>query len=109
METTLDNNRKANEKVESEVKLNLQRRSQYEETKKTRQKELDKMRDELKHQQLRASQNERNKTNLESRIGTESQILMDEKNKQSKDQIMLKKLKEDFHNVEEQIKKFYVK
>ena len=104
LETTLDNNRKANEKVESEVKLNLQRRSQYEETKKTRQKELDKMKDELKHQQLRASQNERNKTNLESRIGTESQILLDEKNKQSKDQIMLKKLKEDFHNVEQQIK-----
>jgi hypothetical protein len=41
---------------------------------------------------------------LESKVGSESMNLLDEENKLAKDNLMLKKLREDFMNVEEQIK-----
>ena len=54
--------------------------------------------------QIAASQNERNKTNLESKVGSEAMNLIDEENKISKDNLMIKKLREDFNNIEQQIK-----
>ena len=65
---------------------------------------MEKKKDNLKKQQLIANQNERNKTNLESKYGSESMTLIDEENKISKDNLMLKKLKEDFNNIEAQIR-----
>ena len=53
---------------------------------------------------IAASQNERNKTNLESKVGSEAMNLIDEENKISKDNLMIKKLREDFNNIEQQIK-----
>ena len=53
---------------------------------------------------MSSGQNERNKTYLESKVGVESTSLIDEENKISKDNLMLKKLREDFNEIEQQIK-----
>ena len=60
--------------------------------------------DDLKKQQLKADQNERNKTILESKLGSESLNLKESENKIAKDNLMLRKLREDFEQIEQQIR-----
>ena len=86
------------------INSDFNKRAFFEEEKKRKQKKLEQKKDELKKQQIRSSQNERNKTYLESKVGNESTSLIDEENKISKDNLMLKKLREDFNEIEQQIK-----
>ena len=86
------------------INQDFNKRSFYEDEKKRKQKNLEIKKDNLKKEQIRASQNERNKTNLESKVGTESATLSDEQNKISKDNLMLRKLREDFNEIEQQIR-----
>ena len=86
------------------INQDFNKRSFFEEEKKRKQKNLEIKKDNLKKEQIRASQNERNKTYLESKVGTESMTLIDEENKISKDNLMLKKLREDFNEIEQQIR-----
>ena len=93
-----------NKSLCDKIKSDFEKRSLFEDEKKRKQKNLELKKDNLKKEQLRANQNERNKTNLESKVGSEDMILKDEENKISKDNLMLKKLKDDFNNIEEQIR-----
>ena len=93
-----------NKLLDEKISSDSNKRAFFELEKKRKQKNLEIKKDALKKEQIRASQNERNKTTLESKIGTESQALDDEKNKISKDNLMLKKLREDFNEVEQQIR-----
>ena len=86
------------------INQDFNKRSFYEDEKKRKQKNLEIKKDNLKKEQIRASQNERNKTNLESKVGTESATLSDEQNKISKDNLMIRKLREDFNEIEQQIR-----
>ena len=86
------------------INQDFNKRSFYEDEKKRKQKNLEIKKDNLKKEQIRASQNERNKTNLESKVGTESATLSDEQNKISKDNLMLRKLREDFNEIDQQIR-----
>ena len=53
---------------------------------------------------MRLSQNDKLRTQLESKMGSEASNLQEEQNKLNKDNIMMKKLMEDFNNISNQIK-----
>ena len=98
------NQRDSEKLLIEKINQDFNKRSFFEEEKKRKQKNLEIKKDNLKKEQIRASQNERNKTYLESKVGTESMTLIDEENKISKDNLMLKKLREDFNEIEQQIR-----
>ena len=93
-----------NKTLVERINSDFNKRAFFEEEKKRKKKSLDKKKDNLKKEEIRKSQNERNKTSLESKIRTESTSLLDEENKISKDNLMLKKLREDFNEIEQQIR-----
>ena len=71
---------------------------------KKKQKKLEQKKEELKKEKMRLSQNDKLRTQLESKMGSEASILQEEQNKLNKDNIMMKKLMEDFNNISNQIK-----
>ena len=82
-----------NKKMFQKKNQNFEKRSRCEEEKKRKQKNLEDKKDNLKRVQMRANQNERNKTNLESKVGSENLALIDEENKISKDNLVNLQLK----------------
>ncbi len=92
-----------NKTLQKQIQEALQKKSEIEDNLKRKQKELEQRRDENKKQKLRQAQNDRLRTNLESKYGSESNELQNELTKQAKDNVMLKKLKNDFNNLVKEI------
>ena len=90
--------------IEEKLENDSNKKQFLEAEKKRKQKNLDEKKDDLKKQQLKADQNERNKTILESKLGSESLNLKESENKIAKDNLMLRKLREDFEQIEQQIR-----
>jgi len=90
--------------IEEKLENDSNKKQFLEAEKKRKQKNLDSKKDDLKKQQLKADQNERNKTILESKLGSESLNLKESENKIAKDNLMLRKLREDFEQIEQQIR-----
>ena len=90
--------------IEEKLENDSNKKQFLEAEKKRKQKNLDLKKDDLKKQQLKADQNERNKTILESKLGSESLNLKESENKIAKDNLMLRKLREDFEQIEQQIR-----
>ena len=90
--------------IEEKLENDSNKKQFLESEKKRKQKNLDSKKDDLKKQQLKADQNERNKTILESKLGSESLNLKESENKIAKDNLMLRKLREDFEQIEQQIR-----
>ena len=86
------------------INANNNKKNLLEQENKRKQKYLVDKIDELKRERIRANQNEREKTTFESKAGKESTALDDENNKIAKDNLMLKKLREDFNEIEQQIR-----
>ena len=85
--------------IEEKLENDSNKKQFLEAEKKRKQKNLDSKKDDLKKQQLKADQNERNKTILESKLGSESLNLKESENKIAKDNLMLRKLREDFEQI----------
>ena len=92
-----------NKTLQKQIQESLQKRSEIEDHLKRKQKELEQKRDENKKEKLRQAQNDRLRTNLESKYGSESNELQNELTKQAKDNVMLKKLRNDFDDLVKEI------
>ena len=93
-----------NKMLLEKINANNNKKNLLEQENKRKQKYLVDKIDELKRERIRANQNEREKTTFESKAGKESTALDDENNKIAKDNLMLKKLREDFEGIEQQIR-----
>ena len=100
----LNERQNENKILQSQIKESTQKKNDMEDEKKKKQKKLEQKKEELKKEKMRLSQNDKLRTQLESKMGSEASNLQEEQNKLNKDNIMMKKLMEDFNNISNQIK-----